>query len=157
MTSLVNVVQFNRDLHTNFILDAVLKSNRSGFDGAYSLTADYYAFREPYWKRVLGLPETDCLVATSPEAEDQFIGFVIGCGWGLPGKEPAGLLHYVYVKQPFRQFGVAKALISALPLPTIQYYSTIPQGWKWKKAREYEWRYEPHSTLARLYGDAEET
>lgn len=156
LKDLISIVPMELGVHMNFLLDGVLKSGRVGFSGKHSLTTDYYAWQEPYWKRVICHEETIAFVAEVTEGkkknEDrQFAGFVIG---GIQGtdRRKKGVLHYIYVKQSMRKFGIAKLLLDTLP-KKVEYYSTMPMGWAWRKSRELDWKYEPHGILAKVYGE----
>ncbi len=52
------------------------------------------------------LPQAQRLVASNLDDPDQIYGWIC---WNKHGHRPA--LHYIYVKLPFRQFGVAKLLL----------------------------------------------
>jgi len=51
------------------------------------------------------------LVATSRKDLDRVVGWIC--------YEPADVLHFVFVKKPYRQFGVARQLIEAAGMPDV--------------------------------------
>lgn len=55
------------------------------------------------------IQRSSCVVACSPEDSSQVMGWCVA--QRLAGKS---CLHFVYVKQPFRGFGIARALLHAL-------------------------------------------
>lgn len=89
----------------NFILDSWLRSARGVGDNAHMNNAVYYGeagygFRDECVKKLKGGFVT---VACNPSDQDQIIGWM---AWG------PGVLHYIYVKQPFRQMGIATKLVT---------------------------------------------
>lgn len=63
-------------------------------------------------------------VACDPSDEDTLVGFVAFTG---------GELHYAYVKKDFRGMGVAKQLLSEVPVVAYTFRSNNarpPQGWR---------------------------
>lgn len=76
------------------------------------LPADLYraAYRETI-TRILALPDTIVQVAQSPRDESLLYGFI-----AYEYAAPFSTLFYIYVKQPYRQNGIATALMTAAGL-----------------------------------------
>jgi GNAT superfamily N-acetyltransferase len=89
----------------DFILSSWLRScrNRHYFDAwenpAYFNDATGY---QAIIKAILGRPETVVTIACTDDDEDQILGYAVTA---------PRTVHYVYVKQPFRKRGFAKALV----------------------------------------------
>ncbi len=89
----------------NFISNSYLKSYRNAPGVSILDNPTYYS----EFKRRLDylLLTSECVVACHIDDPDQIFGYRIG---SVP------VLHYVYVKYPFRRFGVAKALLKEFDL-----------------------------------------
>lgn len=95
----------------SFIYNSWLKSFRDGSLWAQLIPSPLYFLSE---KKVIDklILETDVLIACNPESEDQIFGYVVADN----SIKDVTLLHYVYVKQPYRGLGFAVKLIeNALP------------------------------------------
>lgn len=148
----MKIVPYNGVEHANFILNSWMVSSKSGFESSESSGDDHYGFLEPYIKSILELPETWCRMAVDEEDQDNYIGYLVSTA-GLA----RAYIHYIYVKQAYRKFGVAKALLEALQAETPKaeqtlYYTTLPNQWKWNYAKSRGWRYDPMWIRNRLYG-----
>lgn len=139
--------------HTNFVLNTWLMSGRTGFEFSACEKSDYYGFMEPYIKMILGLPETVCLIAIEPATnkgeEETFIGHVVA---GIV--ENKVYIHYIYVKQAYRRFGMTKKLLEpVLESSSKVFYTTIPNQWKWSYTKNKGWKYDRMYILNRLFGE----
>lgn len=103
------------DAEVGFVIKAWLDSFQYA-DAAGPLPMDLYfqAYRETV-KRLLGWPGVDLALATHHDDADMFFGFM---AWMRPGRHEhrhemcgAPVLLYIYVKEPYRRLGVAKALL----------------------------------------------
>lgn len=84
-----------------FILSSWLKSHRQVGDNAWMANDVYYAIHRARFTTAL---HQRVVVACDPEHEDQILGWACA---GLDGHT----VHYVYVKQVFRRFGLARRLV----------------------------------------------
>lgn len=110
----------------NFVANSYLKSYRTAPE-AKAMVNDIY-FPE-YKTRLIHMASTGTiLVACSNEDPDQIFGYIMVGEVGT-----YSILHYVYVKFPFRRLGIAKALTLAA-LPDIGNKLTIvthqPKNWR---------------------------
>ena len=110
-----------REGDVNFILSTWLRSyyeelRRNGNKGvAYPKDDVFFHGHQALIKVRLGDAQESgqALVCVAPDDENQIIGWMISLG---------ECLHYIYVKQVFRQMGVAKALLNAPgPVPVKNY------------------------------------
>lgn len=87
----------------NFIYSSWLKSHRDS-QFAKNVPSDlYYHYQKDLIDRIL--ERSQVLVAVNPDLPSQIFGWSVG--------EQRGnihILHYVYVKYPYRKLGIAKAL-----------------------------------------------
>jgi GNAT superfamily N-acetyltransferase len=66
-------------------------------------------------ERVLDRPETTAIVACDPDDPGFLFGHIVGV---LPE-----VVHYVYVKAPYRRTGIARGLFAALGVKAEGYFS----------------------------------
>lgn len=66
--------------------------------------------------------ETSALVAVNPEDKDQILGWLLYADFEIP------VIHYVYVKEPYRGFGLASTLLEAAGIGD-QYVYTFTNRW----------------------------
>lgn len=98
---------FEEDL--SFIYHSWLKSYRSSW--AKGLNPSRYMDKDRYYngqKLMISqcLERSVVLVAVNPEDAFQIFGYVVG--------EPGLVVHYLYVKEPFRRMGIATLLVDGL-------------------------------------------
>lgn len=119
---------------TNFIVNSYLKSYRGSPESRAISEESYYGL---YKKRLEGMAGA-IVVATSQDDDDQILGYAIGHGSDL-------IIHYVYVKYPFRGLGLAKVLLKAL-CPNFGTESTVithqPRNWV-QVSSKYKLKFEP--------------
>lgn len=122
----------------NFIANSYLKSYRSAPETKAMINDIYFP---EYKARLEHMARTGTiLVACAREDEDQIFGYVI---LGVVGNYP--VLHYVYVKFPFRHVGIGKALaLSAIPDfgERITVVTHQPRNWAGTSSR-YKLIYDP--------------
>lgn len=63
----------------------------------------YYPWQEMIIKAILGRPNTEALVAVESSEPEVILGYMV-----YESQEP--VIHFTYVKKPFRRFGIAKLL-----------------------------------------------
>lgn len=122
----------------NFVANSYLKSYRTAPETKPMVNEIYFP---EYKSRLEHMARTGLiLVACARDDEDQIFGYVIA---GSVGQYP--LLHYVYVKFPFRYAGIGKALINAA-LPNFKQDTTVvthqPRNWT-QTAERYKLLYDP--------------
>lgn len=124
------VLREARDTDRRFIAHSWLRSLKGS--AIAKLGKDSGRFFRGYGLTVDALLDRSrVLVACQPDDEDAIVGWA--------AVEPGGIptVHYVYVKHPFRRYGVAKALLSPLKGESVAYtHETpalrrlpIPTGW----------------------------
>lgn len=98
--------------HIPFVFDYWLESFRLAH-AAGPIPMDLYwpVYREVI-KRLIDKPTVDVLGAYNPDDGDQFYGFLVRQRRSPP------IVHYLYVKKPFRRNGIAKILMTAADIPT---------------------------------------
>lgn len=97
----------------NMILSDWLKSFRRSALATDMTNAIYFRGHEPLIKKALVKSQVIC--AVNPEDHAHVFGWVCF----EPGTLP--ILHYLYVKQPFRGFGIGKALFSNVQAESFVY------------------------------------
>lgn len=107
-----------REGDVNFILSTWLKSyyeelRRNGHKGVVYPKDDIF-FQGHQGRIKQHLPSMTVMVCTPPDDENQIIGW-------LAGDQSA--LHYVYVKQVFREMGVAKALMNSCSFKSYSHHT----------------------------------
>lgn len=139
----VRLQKYDPAKHRNFILNGYLKATRRSQSAKYATDRQFYDFAEPLMDAVLR--SATVLVATSPEDDDIFVGFIIGrCKRG----RQRSCIDFVYVKSPMRHFGVAHMLLEGLEarLGPIQQHSHPPYtNWQRLKVMDLGWEYNPYS------------
>ncbi len=109
----------------NFIANSYLKSYRSGPEAKHMVNDVYF----PEYKDRLQtmLKDGKVTIVCAESDEDQIIGYAIHSSlhaWGI--------LHYVYVKYPFRRMGIARLVINTV-LPDWGVRMTLcthlPKNW----------------------------
>lgn len=123
------VLREARDSDTAFLISSWLRSFAAS---KLALMADSDAYFRGYKPIVLAaLKRSRVLVACQKADPDAIVGWVAV----EPGDVPR--LHYVYVKHPFRRFGIAKRLVAPLLGAAVTYtHETpvlrrlrVPEGW----------------------------
>lgn len=122
----------------NFIANSYLKSYRTAPETRPMINDIYFP---EYKSRLEHMARTGAiLVACARDDDDQIFGYVIT---GQIGQYP--ILHYVYVKFPFRKVGIGKALLTSA-LPELGQKLTVvthqPRNWE-HLATKYVLLYDP--------------
>lgn len=94
------------DADTSMIYNSWLKSNRDAAFYKGVPSSVYYAEYHNLIQYTLSKPSVGVLVACTKDDPDQIVGYLVG-----EILDGTLTVHWTYVKQPFRGFGVAKALI----------------------------------------------
>lgn len=90
---------------TNFVLNSWMKSLRTAVPNIESDV--FYSFQKMIILKLLS--KATLLVACNPEDLDQIFGWIV-----FSNKEGVTVVHYVYVKQPFRLNGIANGLFEVV-------------------------------------------
>lgn len=101
---------------TNFILSSWLKSFRNSQAVRGMDNEEYFTGQELVIKKILHKSITKVIV--NPEDEDQILAYMT-----VETKNHKAIVHYIYVKQTFRGFGLATKLIKAFALHDPIYFS----------------------------------
>lgn len=125
------VLREARDSDKAFLISSWLRSFAAS---KLALLADSDAYFQGYRPLVeAALSRSRVLVACQKADPDAIVGWVAV----EPGDVPR--LHYVYVKHPFRRFGIAKRLVAPLLGAAVTYTHetpvlrrlTVPKGWRY--------------------------
>lgn len=92
----------------NFVYNSWLHSYRSSHFARPIESKTYYAFHHAIIERILARPTCTVLIATHKDTPTIILGYLV-----LESLEKP-TIHFVYVKQPFRRLGIAKALLGHL-------------------------------------------
>ncbi len=149
-----------------FITSSWLKSFRDAPSVAGVPNTAYYYYQHKILEEIL--PDAEVWVACNVDRHDQALGWICA----FPAKE-ALILHYCYVKQPFRRLGVAEMLFRHLrrrfPGGEVMFTHKSPLFWKrakngeesfFKKARKRGFVYNPfllYTTLPEGWEKNDET
>lgn len=89
----------------NFIYNSWLHSYRSSHFARPIESRTYYKFHHAVIERILARPTCSVLIATHKDTPTIILGYMVLDSLTSP------TIHFVYVKQPFRRLGIAKALL----------------------------------------------
>jgi len=119
----------------NFILSTWLRNYKfSSYFAKPIKNATFYAWHEQVIKRILSRPTTRANVCCSTDDDNLILGYSITEQQGdIP------VIHYVYVKKAFRQFGIAKALLDGNPGKAEFTHMTFEYDWIKEKYPELEY------------------
>jgi GNAT superfamily N-acetyltransferase len=110
----------------SFVVESWLSSYKTAHAAGLIAMASWREVMVPQIERVLAKPGVQVHVAYHPGEQDRGADLY---GWiaAEPGAEP--LVHYVYVKQPYRRMGIARGLLGALgidPASDLEYTCKTP-------------------------------
>ena len=106
-----------------FIYNSWMKSFKNSFYAGTIPNDLYFDLYTQVLTRILSNEDTEVLVACDPRAEKIIWGYIV-CESGFT--RPA--LHWIYVKQPFRGFGVASLLVQSSIISGKQSFYTFRVG-----------------------------
>jgi GNAT superfamily N-acetyltransferase len=121
--SLCNYRSYHED-DRNFILNSWLKSYKDSMVCKEIPSEIYYETQRELVSKVLDGAQV--LVACSPESDKQIFGYI--------AYEHPGLIHYIYVKFPYRKFGIGTSLMEQSEVVAPYISTHLPR--KHKKAPE---------------------
>lgn len=98
------------DADMPFVFDGWLKSFRMAHAAGPFAIEDYKQVYSVAIQKLL--QRAELLIACNPELDDQLYGFL------AHEKRTPPVVHYVYVKQPFRKHRIATLLMAAADIPT---------------------------------------
>lgn len=133
-----------------FITSSWLKSFRDGYFARGIPNTTYYYHHHRILEQLL--PRGITLVVCNEEDPDQILGW---CNAEVV--DTALVLHYVYIKHPFRKFGLAKRVVELLleteKPPAVIYTHKTPTASKIMKDRDFNWIYNPYLLFNTLPDD----
>lgn len=88
----------------NFVYSSWLRSFKTSHYAGSLPDNLYWPAYQVALEQILTQPNTRCLVACNPEFPDQIFGYIVF-------DEPGEVVHYVYVKGPFRKLGIGSELL----------------------------------------------
>lgn len=106
-----------KDDHS-FIYSSWLKSFRDGPAVKGITNQTFYKEQHDLIESLLLDPTTTALVACNPSDDSQIYGYIVASG---------SVLHWVYVKLTFRQFGIAKTLELGAVKGDKKFYTHLPK------------------------------
>lgn len=116
-----------------FILNSWLRHYHEHGEGARHVPNDVYFSAQGHHGLVVKLlRESTVLVACTDDDQDAILG------WACLAPP---VLHYVYVKAPFRRLGIGRALLSAGPLDTVTHWTPAVRAWR---ERGHGYTYNPY-------------
>lgn len=129
MKELVQLRQ-GRDADYDFVLSSWLKSYRNA-EMASLISKDRY-FRGHNELALDALGRSNLLVAVARDDSDHIYG------WLCHQQGEPTIIHYLYVKYPFRSMGIAKILFEEIIPPGEPFVFThLPEGKLFNKAKEH--------------------
>lgn len=93
----------------SFVYNSFLKSFRDSPMVRGVPNTIYFVKQHEIIEKYLANPDAQNIVACNPEDPSQIYGYILGQTISAIPKDAAAL-HWVYVKQPFRNWGIARAL-----------------------------------------------
>ena len=110
-----------------FVYNAWLKSYKDSPCGKTLINDIFYGNHKLIVKKLMEDPLVNILLAVNPDDRDQIYGFA--CVEKTP---TVSTLHYVYTKYNFRQFGIAKAMVTTIEpdLDKIKFMTHLPRDWR---------------------------
>jgi GNAT superfamily N-acetyltransferase len=116
-----------------FVFNSWLKSYRNSKEGKLLKNDQYFLEQK---NRIEALLEwSKVVVASDPEDEWHVFGYAVATQ-----VQGTSILHYVYVKQPFRKLGIGKALVNAVSEPNAPaVFTTHPtSSGRFLRLKKYE-------------------
>lgn len=100
---------------SNYIVSSTVKNYWKSSYFAKPITKDiFFTFHHVVLKNILARPSTKCLLAVDEKDPSLIFGFVIAEFYSSPlDPREIRVLHYIYTKNSFRNFGIARALLEA--------------------------------------------
>jgi GNAT superfamily N-acetyltransferase len=121
---------------TSFVMDSWLKSYRlNSFDNAVVSVPPSIYFAKHRNLIASAIDRCDVLVATPSDADDTILG------WACMDRE---VLHYVYVKERFKRWGVASRLLERLPRYVVYTHNTRDAHRLYVSGKIKHWVHDPY-------------
>lgn len=119
----------------NFIFSTWMESFRYGSTPIKTTPKSIYFSRyQTVLDHILGKDEVHTVVACSPEEPDVILGYLV--------YETPNIVHYSFVKEVFRNIGVAKSLLEHLG-PSYKTFTHRTDMLEKYMRNKPEWRYDP--------------
>ena len=118
-----------------FIYSSWLKSFRDGPAVKGITNSTYYSGQHQVIENLITEKSTVILLACNPEDSLHIYGYIVAT---------ENCVHWVYVKLPFRQFGICKTLIQALVKTDKKYYTHLPKILHRKASQFSSFEYNPY-------------
>lgn len=99
-----------REEDVPFIFSSWLRSYHQTRNAKTIDNRSYYAGQHRIIEAILDRPGTEIMVATDKEDETQILGYVV-----FEHRLEFVMIHWLYVKLPFRNFGIGKQLLAQVP------------------------------------------
>lgn len=122
-----------------FVMNSYLKSYREAPMNRMLTDHAYYQEHVPTTQMLMMCPESRVRIAVDPEHTDQIFGYM----WSFQCPEKT-YVHWMYVKLPFRRFGIANLLLADLPADVKNYYTHFNENYQFfrkHKAEYMPWYY----------------
>ena len=119
-----------------FVLHSYLKSYREAPLNKMINTKEYYKVHGDWVNSCILEPFSRIVLAVNPESPDQIYGYVWYFDLG-----DRKFVNWLYIKQPFRRFGVASLLLNQFKGVAGTYYTHFNDNWA--LFRSYNARYLP--------------
>lgn len=102
---------------SNFLYSSWIRSFRASSVNAGLPGREYHARQKRRIGVILGRPDTAVIVACDPDDDEHIYGYVV-----FEMGEVTAMLHYVYVKESFRRFGLGGVLIDLVKRLPREYF-----------------------------------
>ena len=103
-----NLRQFNPATDESFVFNSWLKSFKDAPMVSGATSTIYFKEMHDVIKCVIRDPSTTVIIASSPEDSESIFGYIVSQRIGA-----AQVIHWVYVKHSFRNFGIGRHLEAA--------------------------------------------
>lgn len=106
---IIDQVEFRPSVKADesFIFSTWLRSYKHSSRFAQHIPSrTYFARHHKIIERIMGFPQTETVVCSPKDKADTILGYLV-----FTHVHPRPVIHFVYVKVPFRKFGVAKGLL----------------------------------------------
>lgn len=106
--------------------------------------SEFHEYHRPHRNALFNNPHASIICCVSKDDTNQILGWI---AIEKPKSSPGMILHYVYVKQAFKGFGIAKELAKrALIDGPVTFTHATERAWKIMDASNKfkDWFYRPH-------------
>lgn len=103
--------QYNSDTDESFVFNSWLKSFKDSAMMTGVSSTIYFKEMHDVIKSIISDPNTSIIIACSNDDDETIFGYAVGQAVGA-----ALILHWVYVKHTFRNFGIGRNLEAAIKM-----------------------------------------